>query len=88
MIEEVADDPAYATLDWGHGDAEYKRTYGDTRTEESDVLIYAPTLRAVRIGLVRRSIATAAATAKRILARSERGKQLKNAWRKRLSAGS
>ena len=88
MIEEVADDPAYSTLDWGHGDAEYKRTYGDTRTEESDVLIYAPTLRAVRIGLTRRAIAKAATTAKRLVERSERGKQLKNAWRRRLSAGS
>jgi CelD/BcsL family acetyltransferase involved in cellulose biosynthesis len=88
MIEEVADDPAYTTLDWGHGDAEYKRAYGDERTEEADVLIYAPTLRAVRIGLTRRAIARSAGTAKRLVERSERGKRLKNAWRRRLSAGA
>jgi CelD/BcsL family acetyltransferase involved in cellulose biosynthesis len=88
MIQEVADDPAITRLDWGHGDAEYKRIYGDDRSEEANVLIYAPTLRAVRIGLVHRAITRAASTAKRLAERSDRARKLKNAWRRRLSAGS
>jgi CelD/BcsL family acetyltransferase involved in cellulose biosynthesis len=87
MIEELCASGDVQTLDWGHGDADYKRQFGDTRREQADILFFARTPRAVRVRLTRAGAAGATRLAKRMLAGSGRAQRLKRAWRDRLARG-
>jgi len=87
MIEQLCESADVQSLDWGHGDADYKKNFGDTRLEEAQVLLFAPTFRGVRVRLVRVGAAAATRLAKRVLAGSGRAQRLKRAWRDRLARG-
>lgn len=86
VIEDLCADPAIHTLDYGHGEADYKRSFGDAPREVGQVLLFAPTPRAIRINVIRTVIGAATRLAKRMLEGSARGQRLKKAWRARLSA--
>jgi CelD/BcsL family acetyltransferase involved in cellulose biosynthesis len=86
MIEQLCESDDVHTLDWGHGDADYKRNFGDRCLEEGEVHFYAATLRGARLRLVRGAAATAVKLAKRVLASSGRIKRVKRAWRDRLAS--
>ena len=51
VIEDLCADPEVDFLDFGLGDADYKRQFASESWEERDVIIFAPTLRAVRYQL-------------------------------------
>ncbi|HEY7198384.1 MAG TPA: GNAT family N-acetyltransferase [Gaiellaceae bacterium] len=87
QLEIVADlclDPDVDIVDFGFGDAEYKRRLGTESWTEQEILVFAPTLRARRIQLVRGGILGAASLAKRLLGEG-RVAALKKRWRERLS---
>ena len=86
MIEQLCESDDVHTLDWGHGDADYKRNFGDRCLEEGEVHFYAATLRGARLRLVRGAAAAAVRLAKRVLASSGRIKRVKRAWRDRLAS--
>jgi CelD/BcsL family acetyltransferase involved in cellulose biosynthesis len=86
MIEQLCESDDVHTLDWGHGDADYKRNFGDRCLEEGEVHFYAATLRGARLRLLRAAAATAVKLAKRVLASSGRIGQVKRAWRDRLAS--
>ena len=85
MIEDLCADDGVDTIDYGFGDAEYKRRFGTRTWLEEDVLVFAPTLRAMRINLVRSSLLAGVDGASRVLARTDAVERLKRAWRRRLS---
>jgi CelD/BcsL family acetyltransferase involved in cellulose biosynthesis len=87
MIEDLCGSEDVHSLDWGHGDADYKRQLGDARREEGEVHFFAPTLRGTRVRLVRAAAAAATRLAKRALDRSGRVTEVKRAWRDRLARG-
>ena len=63
LIEDLCADESH-TLDYGFGDADYKRRFGDASWLEEDVLVYAPRRRGY--GRMRRSaLSTAVAGATR-----------------------
>lgn len=53
LVEDLAADDAVHTLDFGFGDAEYKRHFGDDRWLEEDVLLVEPRLRPLALNLTR-----------------------------------
>ncbi len=87
MIEQLCESGDVQSLDWGHGDAEYKKNFGDTRREEAEVFLFAATFRGMRVRLIRAGAAAATRVAKRLLAGSGRAQRLKRAWRDRLARG-
>ena len=48
VVEDLAADDSVQTLDFGFGDAEYKRNFGDERRIEQDVVLMEPAHRAGR----------------------------------------
>jgi len=88
MIEDLCRDESIHTLDYGHGDAEYKRRFGSEDWDEADVLIFAPTSRGVALNVARTSTGALSRGARRVLAGTGLDTRLKRRWRRRLSAVS
>jgi CelD/BcsL family acetyltransferase involved in cellulose biosynthesis len=86
-VEELCADDEVDKVDFGFGDAEYKRRFGTDRWDEEDVLVYAPTFRGVRVNMTRTAVLGAAGAARRV-AGSDRIANVKKRWRGRLSASS
>lgn len=84
VIEDLCSDTEIDVLDFGFGEAEYKRRFGNESWEEADVVLYAPTVRAIRINLTRTALSGAARLAKRALAHAGLAAALKRRWRRRL----
>jgi CelD/BcsL family acetyltransferase involved in cellulose biosynthesis len=83
-IEELCADEDVHTVDFGFGEAEYKRRFGTERWEEEDVLVYATTFRGVRVNLTRTAVLRSAAAARTL---AERAPGLRRRWRARLARG-
>ena len=87
LIEDLSGDGETEILDFGSGDAEYKRRFGDESQTEEDVLVWAPTVKGIRTNLTRTGVLALIGGAKRA-ARSRRLGALKNRWRARLRSGA
>jgi CelD/BcsL family acetyltransferase involved in cellulose biosynthesis len=74
-------------LDYGVGDADYKRSFGTSSTHEAKLVLYAPTFRARRINFVRTAVVAAEAVGKRVLGPA-RLSALRRQWRARLQRRS
>ena len=84
LIEDLCDDPSIHTVDFGPGDAAYKHQFGSETWSEQEVLVFAPTLRAVGINLARTAVHAADLGAKRVLRSAGSGDRVKTLWRSRL----
>ena len=85
VVEDLCADDGIDVLDYGFGDAEYKRRFGSESWEERDVLLFAPTLRGLRLRLTRRAVTGAVRLAKAGLERAGIERRVKQRWRRRLS---
>jgi CelD/BcsL family acetyltransferase involved in cellulose biosynthesis len=88
MIEDFCADPDLHTVDYGFGDAEYKRRFGSDSWEEADLLAFAPTPRALAVHAVRSAILLGVDGARGTLARAGLLDRMKRGWRRRLAASS
>ena len=86
LIEDVCEDPELTLLDFGFGDAEYKRRFGDRSWFEEDVLIYARRVRPTFINAVRTSFLGLNSAALALGKRTGVLSRIKNWWRSRLRA--
>lgn len=86
-IEEACADPELGLLDYGFGDAEYKRHLSDRSWLEEDVLVYAATWKGIRANVARTAVLGVAALARRVLRDKARVARLKRWWRDRLRSG-
>jgi CelD/BcsL family acetyltransferase involved in cellulose biosynthesis len=84
MLEDLCVDEGVEALDYGPGEAEYKRRFGNESWEEADVLVFSPSTRAVRINVVRTAVNGATRLARRVLG-GERADLIKKRWRARLA---
>jgi CelD/BcsL family acetyltransferase involved in cellulose biosynthesis len=87
LIADLCADESIETLDYGFGDAEYKRRFGNRSWEEQDVHVFAPTAKGYRANAIRSSLLAAVAGGTRALGRGDRLDRLKRSWRDRLSRG-
>jgi len=76
-----------AAIDYGFGEADYKRQFGSRSWEERDVYLFAPTFRAVRINLTLSALQWGIATLKRVLQRLGLLGRVRRYWRARLASG-
>lgn len=88
LIEDLCADDDVHTLDYGFGNAEYKRRFGSRSWQEEDVLVYAITAKGIRINAVRTGVLFSAALARRAFERGSIFARLKREWRRRLSAST
>jgi Acetyltransferase (GNAT) domain len=84
MIEDLCADETISLLDFGFGDAEYKRRFGDRSWFEGDVLLYARRLRPAWINVARTSLLGVNAAAMALGKRAGVFGRIKNRWRSRL----
>jgi CelD/BcsL family acetyltransferase involved in cellulose biosynthesis len=83
MLERVCGE--VDRVDFGVGDAEYKRHFGDEHLTEEDVFVFAPRARAVALNLARSGILAASQVGHAVLARSGKLDEARRRWRSRLS---
>jgi CelD/BcsL family acetyltransferase involved in cellulose biosynthesis len=85
VVEQLCGDHEIDAIDFGFGDAEYKRRFGNESWTEADVLLFAPTVRAVRINLTRSAVGGAARLGRAALTRAGVASRLRQRWRRRLT---
>ena len=84
VIADLCGDPEVDVLDFGFGDAEYKRHFSDEAWSESDVYIFAATPRALATNAGRTIVMGAAIGARRGLERFGLVDRIKTGWRRRI----
>jgi hypothetical protein len=83
MVEKLCGEVDW--MDFGSGDAEYKRHFSDEHRLEEDVLVFAPRPRPVAINLAQTTVRGASRASKSVLAKSGRLRSARRAWRGRLA---
>jgi CelD/BcsL family acetyltransferase involved in cellulose biosynthesis len=84
LIEDLTEEGTAKVLDFGSGDAEYKRRFSDDSWDEEDVLVWASTAKGIRTNLTRTGVLALIGGAKRVASSKRLGDALKSRWRKRL----
>ena len=84
LIEDLCSDPSIHAVDFGPGDAAYKHQYGSETWSEQEILVFAPTFRAVGINAARTAVRAGDLGAKRVLRSAGWGDRVKTLWRTRL----
>jgi hypothetical protein len=80
MFEDLCEDPRVTAVDFGFGDADYKRRCATRGWDETDLVVYAPAPRPVAVGAVRHAV-TGLDLAARRFAGKERIARVKRRWR-------
>jgi CelD/BcsL family acetyltransferase involved in cellulose biosynthesis len=83
MVEELCGEVDW--MDFGSGDAEYKRHFSDENRLEEDVTVFAARPRAVAINMAQTTVRGASRASKAVLAKSGRLRSARRAWRGRLA---
>ncbi len=84
LIGDLCADPDVDEIDYGRGDAEYKRRFGSDSWEEQDVVVFAPSARPIAVNTARNAILGAAYGARRTLAALGVADRVKKRWREGL----
>jgi CelD/BcsL family acetyltransferase involved in cellulose biosynthesis len=84
VVEDLCMDPSVHTLDFGFGDADYKRHFGDRTWLEEDVAVFEPTPRATAINLGLSASRGAVHTAQSLVRRTGGLPEARRRWRSRL----
>src|SRR5262249_1232475 len=85
LISDLCADAEVDVCDFGGGDAEYKRRFASESWEETDVLIFAPTLHGAHLNFMRTAVAASARALRWGVAKLGVEEKLKQAWRRRLA---
>ena len=88
VIADLCADPDIDACDFGFGDSEYKRRFSNEAWDEADVLVFAPTLRGLRLNAGRTAVGLADRGLRALASRAGLAEPLKRAWRRRLSGSS
>ena len=85
MMEDLCARDDVSVLDYGMGDSQYKRCFGDECWMDAILHVYAPTLLGVRVNAARTVAASATRAAGRALAGTGLEGKIKRGWRRRLA---
>ncbi len=88
VIEDACADPAIRVLDFGPGDAAYKQQFSSESRQERNLVVFAPTVRGLRINASRTAIFGAARLVRRVLDAAQLTDRVRSSWRDRLRIGS
>ncbi len=88
VIEDAIADPALTILDFGPGDALYKQQFSSESWQERNLVVFAPTFRALRVNAARTAILGSARLARRALDAAHLTARVRSGWRDRLRVRS
>jgi hypothetical protein len=80
MLKQLCENTEVHTVDFGFGDAAYKRRCATRGWDETDLTLYSPSLRPMIVGSVRNGVAAADQAARRLAGR-DRIARVKRRWR-------
>lgn len=86
MVERLCGEVDW--MDFGSGDAEYKRHFSDEDRLEEDVTVFAARPRPIAINLAQTTVRGASQASKALLSRSGRLRAARRAWRGRLAGNA
>lgn len=86
MIEDLCQERTVDQLDFGIGEAEYKRQWGDQNRRVASVSIFAPTLRGIGLQAFRTPLIAGSLAARSVLRKTGMLQVIKKHWRDRLAA--
>lgn len=82
MIDELREANELRGIDFGFGDAEYKKRFGDTRLLESDLYLFAATPTMILSNLARKTIGFARDSTEAMLRHTDLIAKVKRRWRR------
>lgn len=85
MVEDLCQEKAVDELDFGVGEADYKRQWCDQNHRESSVFLFAPTLRGIVLNAFRTPLIAGSLAARSLLRKTGMMKKIKRLWRDRLT---
>ena len=83
MMDSLCSDADMHRFDYGVGEAEYKRRFGDHASTQVEIRLYAPSMRAVRMNAAHTARVATRALVRKWIAQSNLGARAKKAWRRR-----
>jgi len=83
-IERLSTDPTADLIDFGFGDAEYKRNYADIKWQEASICIFAPRFYPICVNLLRTGIEALNSALRYTVDKSGLTNRIKRLWRNRL----
>jgi hypothetical protein len=87
-LEQLCADSSVGLIDFGFGDAEYKRRFGSDCWEEANIYIFAPCFRSVFINVVQTIVMMVSIAAEKVLKRTGLLRMVKRWWRDELREGA
>ena len=85
MFEELCNEGAADQVDFGFGDAQYKRDWCDHQHLQASFLLFAPNLKGVALNCFRTPLIATSNAARSLLTRAGALQSLKKLWRARLT---
>ena len=73
------------SVDFGLGDAQYKAVLSDLEWQEASTYLFAPTLKATSVNLLRTAVALTDQAARMLLGHAELLQRIKTMWRRRIA---
>jgi CelD/BcsL family acetyltransferase involved in cellulose biosynthesis len=86
MLEDLCREGGIETVDFGLGDAQYKRDWADNGWQEASPYLFAPTLRGALLNGLRTPFLGLSVAAERVLTLTNLLQGVKRIWRGRLTA--
>lgn len=88
LFDDLCEHPEAKIVDYGVGDADYKRRFGTRSWREGNVVVYAPTFRAASINVIRTALLAGVRMAKRVFGKGALYQRIRRDWRRRLTRSS
>lgn len=85
LFDDLIAHPEARVVDYGVGDADYKRRFGTRSWREGNVVIYAPSVRAVFVNATRTTLQGTVLVTKRLVGKGAFYQRVKRGWRRRLT---
>ena len=84
MLQDLCSDKVADEVDFGFGDAQYKRDWCEQEQMQTSFFVFAPTLKGVYLNCLRTPLMGVVNGARQILSRTGALQKIKRAWRDRL----
>lgn len=84
VMEDLCEDASVNYLDFGHGDADYKKRYGDTYSDETNIMFFANRPYPIFVNLVRILVAGVSMATAGLVNKLGLKAKIKRLWRDRL----
>jgi CelD/BcsL family acetyltransferase involved in cellulose biosynthesis len=85
LLEDLCNEGSTDEVDFGFGDAQYKRDVCDHEKSQAAVLLFAPSAKGIALNSLRTPLIYATNTARSLLVKTGLQQKIKRAWRRRVT---